>query len=488
MFLNVLFAVLFQISWSFLDDEALLRDDQCAAVTEDCALNALQRQGKKAAKSVHRGTESSSASRQPWSESCAVYGCNERFWGYLADASCRCDVQCSKYGSCCADYVTTCRPSYTFGPVAPNQPTGPGPFPPSPTLPQCFALPKTYSLAFRAQGKTFFDGFTFVTNDDTHGAQRYLSKDEAIRSGIASASDRGVMLRLGQVVANVDPIAPYKRQSVNLHSNFAWSPTEGFLVVMKYKHIPYGASIWPAFWLMNSDVVWPAGGEFDIMEYANDETSKFSFHTDKSCFLDQVKMNSCIYGRMVGEAGSTNCKTNYFQNLMGCRPPHIERTGEWYAKTPGVIAAVWADSAITVYHIPESRIPVDLATDSPRPFTWDEFVIAYLPFSKDSCQDVARPQEVVINIALCGDWAGNTWLKSPLAYATGVTSGCSESLSVPKDDCCSKFATDNSPGTNDYFQRQGFFDIDYVKVFTPEGHSKQPLMSGTYRRGGAPMK
>lgn len=30
----------------------------------------------------------------------------------------------------------------------------------------------------------------------------------------------------------------------------------GMLVVMKYNHVPYGASIWPAFWLMNSDNVW----------------------------------------------------------------------------------------------------------------------------------------------------------------------------------------------------------------------------------------
>ena len=60
---------------------------------------------------------------------------------------------------------------------------------------------------------------------------------------------------------------------VMIHSNYAWAPStggcdkavdlyhkktpvEGMLVVMKYNHVPYGASIWPAFWLMNSDNVW----------------------------------------------------------------------------------------------------------------------------------------------------------------------------------------------------------------------------------------
>lgn len=44
-------------------------------------------------------------------------------------------------------------------------------------------------------------------------------------------------------------------------SDQAWRPDIGFIVAMKYKHVPYGPGIWPAFWLVNSDVGWPKGAE-----------------------------------------------------------------------------------------------------------------------------------------------------------------------------------------------------------------------------------
>ena len=79
-------------------------------------------------------------------------------------------------------------------------------------------------------------------------------------------------IRIGELVPTGDPNAPYKRLSaprrsdlgalrrrlqVMIHSNYAWQPSAGMLTVMKYNHVPYGPSVWPAFWLMNSDNVWP---------------------------------------------------------------------------------------------------------------------------------------------------------------------------------------------------------------------------------------
>lgn len=81
-------------------------------------------------------------------------------------------------------------------------------------------------------------------------------------------------IRIGELVPTGDPNAPYKRLSaarrlrsrgnrvdsqVMIHSNYAWQPSAGMLTVMKYNHVPYGPSVWPAFWLMNSDNVWHRG-------------------------------------------------------------------------------------------------------------------------------------------------------------------------------------------------------------------------------------
>ena len=74
-------------------------------------------------------------------------------------------------------------------------------------------------------------------------------------------------------------------------------------------------------------------------------------------------------------------------------------------------------------------------------------------------------QEIVLNIALCGDWAGNGWFRSGEARRTGfthgldlkgmfhraslrkalksrdVSPGCGPLIFEPTKDCCSRFAT-----------------------------------------------
>jgi len=352
----------------------------------------------------------------------------------------------------------------------------------------CFAKPANMRLSWRASGRDFFNQFTFVTQDDTHGAQRYLDYSEAVHQGVIGMSHHGsIFMKLGSLEKTGEWIAPYKRKSVMIHSNYAWHAQDGMLVVMKYNHVPWGPSIWPAFWLMNSDEIWPDGGEFDIMEYANDEASKITFHTNKNCMLDNRKVGYCMRGKRMGGSGPMNCNTNYWKNLFGCRPRQTQRTGEWYAKNPGVFAAAWDAEGITVYHIPNSEIPADLKEDKPRPESWGKHAVAYLPYVGRTChRDMAGPQEIVLNIALCGDWAGNAWFKSGMARSTGYTHGCRADISKPYEDCCTKYATSHEHHVEEMFRRQGYFDIDYMKVYTPEG-ARMPQLSGIHKRGGRPL-
>ncbi|CAE8739491.1 unnamed protein product [Polarella glacialis] len=408
---------------------ALETDDQCAAGDDDCALNALQMRGNAMAQA---GKEGEAANQTEADANMEAYW-SENF---------------------------------------------------------CFAAPKSYGLAFKAQGSSFFDDFTFMTVDETHGAHRYLTKEEALKTGVVETSEEhGTILRVGDVEHSTAPNAPFKRQSVMLHSNHAWKPSEGMLVVMKYNHVPYGAGVWPAFWLMNSDILWPQGGEFDILEYANDEVSKVTFHTNRNCMLDQHKLGQCMQGKPTGGPGPSNCNTDYSKNRLGCRPRQVQRSGEWFAKNPGVMAAAWDADGVTVYHIPNAEIPADLSSDTPKPETWGRFVLAYVPLDRHSCADIAKPQEIVLNIALCGDWAGGAWLRSSAARRTGYTIGCSADISYPPLDCCTKFVTSNTHDVNGYMKHQAYFSIDYMKVFTPADIlSAPPLESATFKRGGVPLR
>mmetsp|Transcript_56631 Transcript_56631/g.132048 ORF Transcript_56631/g.132048 Transcript_56631/m.132048 type:complete len:371 (-) Transcript_56631:228-1340(-) len=313
-------------------------------------------------------------------------------------------------------------------------------------------------------------------------ATRYHGGQRAFKYNAVENSPFGAILRVG------DQQQPFKRASVMLHSKQAWRPDTGFAVIMKYKHVPYGAGIWPAFWLMNSDVRWPRGGELDILEYANDANSKVTFHTDRNCSLSAARMEKCMNMPGVDSQGELGCYTNYSSNQLGCEPKQIKRNGQWFSNNPGVIATVWDGSGVYVYHIPEAEIPPDLANETPNPHTWQRWLISFMPFDPETCMDIAKPQEIVLNIALCGDWAGGAWLTSDLAKRTTfLPPYCIPGhVSEPATDCCTIFMS--SPTAEEYLKTHAYFDIDYIKVFEPEGRPPSDLAAGTYRNGGVPLE
>ncbi|CAE7653590.1 unnamed protein product, partial [Symbiodinium sp. CCMP2456] len=91
----------------------------------------------------------------------------------------------------------------------------------------CFAKPSNMRLSWRASGRDFFQQFTFVTQDDTHGAHKYLNFHDAVRHGVIGATNHGsVFMKIGGIEPTGEWIAPYKRHSVMIHSNYAWHPQD----------------------------------------------------------------------------------------------------------------------------------------------------------------------------------------------------------------------------------------------------------------------
>lgn len=329
-----------------------------------------------------------------------------------------------------------------------------------------------YYKNWEASGRSFFNEFTFVTQDEVHGAHQFVDKATAWREGIIATHGDSAILKVGGLGL------PYKRKSVNIHTNKAWNPGQSFVALMHYKHLPHGCSVWPGFWAMNSDMVWPQGGELDILEYANGEGSKVSFHTNRRCFLQNHKIHQLIHG---GNApGPNNCETDYFNAhpKLGCRPSQHSHTGAWYSGNPGIMGVEWTPTHVKVFHIPEHQIPADIHAEEPKPDTWDRFIIAYLPFDA-SCANIAQPQELILNIQLCGDWAGNAFAKTCSHARSG---GCNNDIFNPPIDCCTQFVI-SPQGENTL--RNAYFDVKSIKVFTPRGAMSKP--SGTYMRGGVPL-
>jgi len=466
-------------------DSALASDDQCQAGDEECALNALQMRGaKKAHEAQMRESERALASaarvasrvaadlagnateHSERNEGCASVGCNVDFQGHR---SCQCNAACLEYRNCCWDHAQVCKAHYQMQAQARFEERHA----------QCTGNTQGFRLAMKAEGASFFDQFVFVEADEVHGAHQFTSRGEAQRQGVISTGDVA-QLKFGGIRNPSFNGEAKKRYAVNLHTKKAWDPDNGFLAVMHYKKIPFGCGIWPSFWALNSDKVWPGGGELDIMEYASHSANKVTFHISGDCQLDQQQAARCA--PMGNSAQSiADCETNYFINKLGCMPMQRQPDGEFFSKNPGVLAAEWTSEHIVVYHIPEASIPQDLWREQPDTSDWKEWILAYLPL-RPNCKSHVGPQELVLNMQLCGDWAGATFGNQRCSnVGWNYLNGCRKGLSQPSD-CCTKYVTDPA---QDSFLHEQSWDIKSLKVFTRGGGGSHD--SGTFRRGGRPL-
>lgn len=335
-----------------------------------------------------------------------------------------------------------------------------------------------YTLAWAAQGRNFFDAFDFLTADYNHGAALYLPRDEALSAGVAEAHDTHAILRTGRR-AGTDSWP--KRESVKVQTTRSW---KYFLMLMRYSHLPFGCSVWPALWTHASGISWPNGGELDVLEYANDGPQQTSFHTGESnrCKLDPQVVNSCKPMPDTNGMGY-DCVTEY-PGKLGCAPNSLPlMPGEVWSREGGIVAVQWTSSFVKVFRIPDSELPSDALGDAPMPDQWDQWLISYYPFagseakSPGSCpnpEDVMAPQHLVMNINMCGDWAGKIWDSSGTCVNHVGPAYPSQCRVVdplveydPQNDCCTQFVYDKNGtyGADAYLQQRAYFNISWMKVF-----------------------
>jgi len=418
---------------------ALQADDECSKDTagDKCALEALQRRGLKAA-------DGFKTSESGWG-SCRQFGCSHH---YRRWQGCQCNSACRRYGNCCSDFAAKCE-AHPAAPPAPPKPM----MPPAPPVPM-----GDYDLKWVAQGTSFFDEFTFATKDENHGSAEYLPRSDAEAAGVIEAEGSFAVLRAGAA----SPRYLYKRETAKILSKQSW---KHFLVAMRYSHVPYGCGVWPAFFTLAPDAAWPDGGEIDLLEYVNSDVSKSSFHTGGSCKLNPAAVSK--YGSMP-DRNSMNydCVTQY-PDRLGCAPNKWMKTGQEWARSPGVVAAEWTESFLKIFYIPEHELPTDLLSDEPKPDTWDRWLFSYYPFEGTGC--TMQAQQLVMQIGFCGDWASKVWDQD--GQCKHKINGCRAVDPLheyaPQQDCCTKFIwdEDKAHGTDSYLQSQAFFNMSWMKVF-----------------------
>lgn len=249
-------------------------------------------------------------------------------------------------------------------------------------------------------GTSFFDNFDyFNTYDPAGGFVHYVDSEAAAQYNLTYASSSSSVIRVDtSVTADSVPNASTGRFSVRITSKTQY--TDG-LFIFDVIHTPIGCGTWPAIWLSDPDN-WPTNGEIDIMEAINVVSStknQMTLHTTSGCSMG-VKRNE------TGKVIQTSCLNSTNENA-GCGVSGSSGSfgADFNTAGGGIMAMELRTAGIRMWQFGRDAIPTDLSSGTPDPTTWPE-ATADFPNTNCDISNHFRNQSIIVNIDLCGDWAG----------------------------------------------------------------------------------
>ncbi|KAK4700671.1 hypothetical protein P7C70_g5577, partial [Phenoliferia sp. Uapishka_3] len=291
----------------------------------------------------------------------------------------------------------------------------------------------TFKISQDWSGSNFMSGFDFFSYaDPTHGQVNFLDSEDAYNKGLVTVTSSNTTILKTDDTSTLAYGA--NRNSIRITSKQTYA--EGDLVIMDAVKMPYGPGLWPAFWSVGGD--WPNGGEIDIVEQVhNSVQNQMTLHTSSGCTLTQPMAAS-------GQVLVTDCNANVDGNV-GCGVLDNSKNSfgsGFNAVAGGVFATHWASTGISIWHFARSDIPADITAGEPSMASWGTPTAFW---SSDSCSmNHFGAQTIVFDITICGDWAGATFAQS------GLSGTCESAVMNPLN-----FAN-------------AFFEVNYVKVFSPK--------------------
>ncbi|KNZ61963.1 hypothetical protein VP01_132g16 [Puccinia sorghi] len=261
----------------------------------------------------------------------------------------------------------------------------------------------------------------------------YVDADTAWQEGLVIVQGSSVDKNTTSAIMKVDNYTylaeGQKRRSVRLSSKQAFKYG---LVVLDVIKLPFGCSVWPAFWTVGEN--WPHGGEIDIVEGVNmGSVNQMTLHSGPGCQVAET-MGRNATGKVLHQdcdaTGTGNVGCGVADNKRGTLGANMNEGGG------GVFVMEWTRVGISVWRFGRHEIPTDLATgNDPRPASWRVAPIAHWAHQQCTALDQRfSPHKIIFDITLCGDWAG----ASDVFTANGLCNGsCS---SVVKDPAVFKDA------------------------------------------------
>ncbi|KAG6810579.1 hypothetical protein H0H92_011279 [Tricholoma furcatifolium] len=269
----------------------------------------------------------------------------------------------------------------------------------------------SYDMIKDFSGPSFFDDWTFYNNYDnlTNGdaiqvvTQPYSS---FVSASVAASSQLAyVDSTTNNAIIKVDNTSTVvwndKRNTVRITTNDRYGL--GSVWVADMYHMPYGCSVWPAWWSQAPD--WPTGGEIDTLEGVNLMTvNQMGLHTEPGC--TSVNPNQLT----TSTQGSTDC-SYLSNNNSGCivTDTNAASYGAGFAAAGGgVYVTEFAESGISVWFFDRTNVPsalssnastIDTSTFGTPSGNW--------PSTGCTMDQFFEAQNLILDITLCGDFAGN---------------------------------------------------------------------------------
>ncbi|CAL1706208.1 unnamed protein product [Somion occarium] len=305
----------------------------------------------------------------------------------------------------------------------------------------CSAFAANYQLSDNHVGSDFLSSFVHeAIADPTHGRVTYVDQATAIAQNLTFASGDTLIMRADSTTR----LAPSDagRKSVRIRSVKTYTT---HVTVFDIRHMPQGCGTWPAAWEIGDD--WPNLVEnptYYRLEGVNDQSpNAMTLHTSANCNMPASRDET-------GTPTGNNCDVNTSGNTgCGVQAP----TADSYGPAFNAIGGGWYAMERTTTFIKvwfwgrnSGNVPSDVRNGggSVNTDAWGT-PTAFFPNSQCDINSHFGPNEIVINLTFCGDWAGQS----------GVFNGAG----CPGD--CTTFVDENPSAFVN-----AFWNIAAVRVYT----------------------
>jgi len=304
-----------------------------------------------------------------------------------------------------------------------------------------------YSLTREYSGASFFDRWNFVADWDrwTNGDVWYQSRSAAKSQHLVSVNSAGNAILRVDNTTNV-PVNG-KRNSVRIESKDNYGL--GSIIMMDLVHMPFGCSVWPAFWTNGVGRKWPDAGEIDIIEGINMRTyNSMTVHTNAGCTQPSGV-------QQVGQTISTDCAKD--GGGPGCTVVETKKGSfgpDFAAMGGGVFALKFDDTGIFIWFWSRADVPTSCKLSSAKAKAksvmdtsdWGLPSAAW-PCSSCNTTQYFTPQQLILDITLCGGYTSTFY---------------NDTCPPPKISC----TADNVFGSGHPTYDNAYFEIQWLRVYS----------------------